>query len=92
MKEGSERARATEIGLLRVRVRDEGGKRSVVSPRARVEVANAILRMMELKDQDPGCCLHVQGSAKRWALGCVNSPPWPEGARRQDSRNLGLTF
>ena len=53
--EGSERARATEIGLVRVRVRDEGGKRSVVSPRARVEVANAILRMMELKDQDPGC-------------------------------------
>ena len=29
--------------------------------------------------------------AKRWALGCVNSPPGPEGIRRRDSRNLGPT-
>ena len=34
----------------------------------------------------------VQGSAKRWALGCMNSPPWSEGARRRYSRNLGLTL
>ena len=30
-----------------------------------------------------------QRSAKRWALGCVNSPP---PARRRDSLNLELTF
>ena len=35
----------------------------------------------------------VQGSAKRWSLGCVISPPLrPEGARRRESRNLGPTF
>ena len=36
---------------------------------------------------------NVQGSAKRWALGCVNSPlpPRPEGARRRDSCNLCRT-
>ena len=35
----------------------------------------------------------IQGSAKRRALGCVNSPPRSEGARRRDySRNLGTTF
>ena len=27
-----------------------------------------------------------------WALGCVNSPPRPEGGRRRDSRNLGPTL
>ena len=31
---------------------------------------------------------YIQGSAKRWVLGCVKSPPWPEGVRRWDSRNL----
>ena len=34
----------------------------------------------------------VQGSAKGRALGCVNSPLRPEGARRRDSRNLGTAF
>ena len=28
---------------------------------------------------------------KERALGCVNSPPQPEGARRRDSRNLGTS-
>ena len=32
----------------------------------------------------------IQGSAIRWALGCVNSPP--PARRRRDSRNLGPTF
>ena len=32
------------------------------------------------------------GSAKKRVLGCVNSPPQPEEARRQDSRNLGPTL
>ena len=35
---------------------------------------------------------YILGSAKRWTLGCVNSPPRPEGARRRGSRNLGTTF
>ena len=34
--------------------------------------------------------IDVQGSAKRWALGCVNSTPAARGS--QDSRNLGPTF
>ena len=32
------------------------------------------------------------GLAIKWALGCVNSCLRPEGARRQDSRNLGPTL
>ena len=34
----------------------------------------------------------LQGSVKRWVLGCVNSPPWPEEAGMRDSRNLGTTL
>ena len=30
----------------------------------------------------------LQSKALRWALGCVNSGPRPEGAMRRDSRNL----
>ena len=34
----------------------------------------------------------IQGLAKRWALGCVNSPSQQKEVRRLDSRNLGPTF
>ena len=34
----------------------------------------------------------IQGWAKERSLGCVNSPPRPEGVRRRDSRNLGTTL
>ena len=30
----------------------------------------------------------LQGSVKRWVLGCVNSPLQPEGVERRDPRNL----
>ena len=36
--------------------------------------------------------LFLQGWAKEWAPGCVNSPPRPEGVRRRDSRNLRPLF
>ena len=39
-----------------------------------------------------GIHFYVQGWAKEWTLGCVNSPPQPEGARKRDSRNLGSTL
>ena len=29
---------------------------------------------------------------ERRRLGCVNSPSWPEGAKRRDSRNLAFIF
>ena len=35
---------------------------------------------------------HIQICRKRRRLGCVNSLPWPEGARRRDSRNLAFIF
>ena len=40
------------------------------------------------------CILYgnIQRWAIRWALGCVNSCPRPEGDRRWDSRNLGTTL
>ena len=41
---------------------------------------------------DPWVNVPAQESAKRWALGCVNLPPQPEGAKRRDSRNLGPTI
>ena len=41
---------------------------------------------------DPWVNVPAQESAKRWALGCMNLPPQPEGAKRRDSRNLGPTF
>ena len=41
---------------------------------------------------DPWVSVPARESAKRWALGCVNLPPQPEGAKRRDSRNLGPTF
>ena len=34
----------------------------------------------------------VQGLAKRWSLGCVNSLPTARGSQEVDSRNLGPTF
>ena len=34
----------------------------------------------------------VQGSAKRWALGCVNPTSWLPLAMGASSRNLGTTF
>ena len=35
--------------------------------------------------------LHLQSWAIRLALGCVNSAPGPDGARKRDERNLGPT-
>ena len=36
--------------------------------------------------------LYVQGSAKRWALGCMNSAYWLPLAVVASSRNLGSLF
>ena len=36
--------------------------------------------------------VQVQICRKRRRLGCVNSHPRPEGARRRDSRNLAFIF
>ena len=47
----------------------------------------------EFENFSKGCDLRdfhmvLQGRAKEWSLGCVNSPPRPEGTRRRKSRNL----
>ena len=34
----------------------------------------------------------VQGSAKEWSLGCVNSHPAARGSEKRDSRDLGPTY
>ena len=34
----------------------------------------------------------MEGWSKRWALGCVSSPQWPEAARTQDHAIYGLPF
>ena len=37
-----------------------------------------------------GTYAKIQSWAVRWALGCVNSCPWPEGVGRRDSRTFWL--
>ena len=63
--------------------KDEDNVRQVVLQRDTGQLRHSTQVMLRATWQKSQ---HLQGSAKRWGLGCVNSP---EGAKRRDSRNLG---